>query len=115
MSKISSIGAITGLFCAGAAWWPFIVQGATHESAAPDFALDSSMSWVPDRINGDDFLPPPSGPGPVMAEKDHPYIPNNPDTQPTYRIADLSNPILKPWVVERMKKPNDEVRAGKVP
>jgi hypothetical protein len=116
MSKISSIATMAGLFCAGAALWPFFaVQGATQESAGPNFALDSSMSWVPDRLTGDDFLPPPSGPGPVMAEKDHPYIPNNPDRQPTYRIADLSNPILKPWVVERMKKPNDDVRAGKVP
>ena len=35
-------------------------------------------------------------------------------TQPTYRIADLSNPNLKPWVKERMKKDNDEVLAGKI-
>ena len=35
--------------------------------------------------------------------------------QPTYRVADLTNPILKPWAVEQMKKANDEVLAGKVP
>jgi hypothetical protein len=35
--------------------------------------------------------------------------------QPTYRVADLSNPILRPWVIERMKKANDEVLAGKIP
>jgi hypothetical protein len=32
-----------------------------------------------------------------------------------YRIADLSNPILKPWVIQRMKKTNEDVVAGKVP
>jgi hypothetical protein len=31
------------------------------------------------------------------------------------RIADLSNPILKPWAIEKMKKANDDVVAGKVP
>jgi hypothetical protein len=35
--------------------------------------------------------------------------------QPTYFIADLANnTILKPWVVERMKKDNAEVLAGKI-
>src|SRR5262249_13589865 len=30
-------------------------------------------------------------------------------------IADLTNPILKPWAIEQMKKANDDVRAGKIP
>ena len=37
-----------------------------------------------------------------------------PGVQPSYRIADLSNPNLKPWVKEQMKKDNDEVLAGKI-
>ena len=49
-----------------------------------------------------------------MSEKDHPYIPNG-QGKVSYRIADLSSPILQPWAAERMKKPNEEVRAGKVP
>jgi hypothetical protein len=68
---------------------------------------------------GDDYLPPASGPGPVMADPAHPYTPNdegrNTGVQPTYRIADLSNPILQPWAREQMKKANDEVLAGGVP
>ncbi len=110
MAKVASLGLLAGLLCVGTVLVP--VRAADN---VPNFSPDSSTSWVPDRTAGDDFLPPPSGPGPVMAEKDHPYIPNNPDTQPTYRIADLTNPILKPWIADRMKKPNDEVRAGKVP
>src|SRR4051812_22546566 len=72
-------------------------------------------AWLPDRPTGDDFLPPPSGPGPVMSRKDRPYVPNGRGQQPTYRIADLTNPILKPWAIEQMKKANEEVDAGKVP
>jgi len=68
---------------------------------------------------GDELLPPPSGPGPVTFDKRYPYVDNaaarRTGTQPTYRVADLSNPILKPWVVEEMRKANDWVLAGKVP
>jgi hypothetical protein len=81
-----------------------------------DLAPDPLTSWVPDRPTGDDFLPPANGgPGPVMSPKDRPYVPNGNGRQPTYRIADTNNPILKPWVVEQMEKSNADVRAGKVP
>jgi hypothetical protein len=103
-------GILAGLVCAGLALLP-----ARAADAVPNFAPDRSTSWVPDRPTGDDFLPPLSGPGPVMSDKDRPYVPNGVGRQPTYRIADLSNPILKPWVVDRMKKANDDVIAGKVP
>jgi hypothetical protein len=33
--------------------------------------------------------------------------------QVTVRIADLTNPILKPWAVERMRKANADAAAGK--
>ena len=36
-------------------------------------------------------------------------------THPTYRVADLTNPILQPWVIAQMKRDNDEVLAGKIP
>ena len=80
-----------------------------------DLAPDTSTSWVPDRPTGDDFLPPTSGAGPIMSPKDRPYVPNGNGNQPTYRIADTNNPILKPWAKEQMEKANADVRAGKVP
>jgi len=98
---------------AGVACSPALAAEAT--GAVPNFAPDSSTAWIPDRPTGDDFLPPLSGPGPVMSAKDHPYVPNGRGLQPTYRIADISNPILQPWAIERMKRANDEVFAGKVP
>jgi hypothetical protein len=42
----------------------------------PNFAPDNLTSWYPDRQDGDNFLPPESGPGPILSPKDHPYIPN---------------------------------------
>jgi hypothetical protein len=40
-------------------------------------------------------------------------VPNGRGRQPTFRIGDVSNPNLKPWVKELMKKDNDEVLGGK--
>jgi hypothetical protein len=99
---------------------PCLRPGAFAQGQAiPNFAPDDRTSWFPDRPMGDDFLPPASGAGPVLADPAHPYTPNdegrNTGVQPTYRIADLSNPILQPWAREQMKKANDEVLAGGVP
>jgi hypothetical protein len=100
------------VFCSGVILG---VMGAAANADIPNFMGDRATAWLPDRPTGDDFLPPPSGPGPVMSPKDRPYVPNGRGQQPTYRMADLTNPILKPWVIERMKKANDAVVAGKVP
>ena len=61
----------------------------------------------------DDFDPPESGPGPVTYEKDHPYVPNGGGKQATFRIADLTNPILKPWAIEKMREQNELAATGK--
>jgi len=80
-----------------------------------DLAPDTTTAWVPDRPTGDDYLPPKSGAGPVMSPKERPYVPNGTGAQPTYRIADTSNPILQDWAKKQMEEANDNVRAGKVP
>ena len=84
------------------------------QTAIPNFASDPTVGWFPDRPTGDDWIPPPSGPGPVMPDPAHPYVPNGAG-QPTDHVADLSNPILQPWLLPSMKKANDEVLAGRVP
>ena len=62
----------------------------------------------------DDFQAPASGPGPVTYDKRYPYVPNNNQgRQVTFRIADLTNPILKPWVIEKMREQNELAAAGK--
>jgi len=86
----------------------------TRAAPIPNFGPDTTTAWTLNRPAHDDFLPPPSGPGPVTYDKAHPYVPNG-QGQPTYRVADLTNPILKPWVIERMRKANEGVLAGKIP
>ena len=93
--------------------------------AALTFAADTGPRGVPDFSANDvswegvgmEFMPPPSGPGPVISDKDHPYISNQvalaTGKQPTFRVSDLSNPILKPWVIAELRKVNDAVLAGK--
>jgi len=90
-------------------------SAADQGSAVPMFSPFPNNGWVPDRPTGDDFIPVPGKPEPVKSDPAHPYVPNGGGRQPTYRIADLTNPILKPWAIEKMKKANDEVMAGKVP
>jgi hypothetical protein len=113
MPKFTLICVTAGLLCSGAALWPAIAAEGAGASI-PNFNPDGLTAWTSNRPKSDDFLPPASGPGPVLSDKDHPYVPNG-QGQPTYRIADLTNPILKPWAVEQMRKANEEVMAGKVP
>jgi hypothetical protein len=110
-------GVVLGAFlCASAACWLAPVA-AQQKSPVPDLAGDANTAWF---VIGDEFLPPPGGgPGPITFDKRHPYVDNaaarRAGIQPTYRVADLTNPILQPWAREQMKKANDEVLAGKVP
>src|SRR4051812_40844892 len=95
VTSMSTIGKQT-ILCAALLALTCINSGRAADDAVPNFAPNDETGWVPARSEGDDFISPKSGPGPVVAEKDNPYVPNNPRTQPTYRIADLTNPILKP-------------------
>src|SRR5258705_13917473 len=112
MSKFS-LGCITaGLLCAVTAPPPAL--GAEGAAPIPNFAPDRTTAWTLNRPAHDDFLPPPSGPGPVLSDKAHPYVPNG-QGQPTYRVGDLTNPILKPRASERNQQANEPVIAGKIP
>jgi hypothetical protein len=80
----------------------------------PNFAPDDLTGW---QLLDDEFIPPPSGPGPVVSDPAHPYVsfyrfPRNP--KPTFRVADLSNPILQPWARERLRKVNERSLSGQV-
>jgi hypothetical protein len=78
---------------------------AVQNSAIPIFAADDSTGWQLDRTFGvDDLIAVPGGgPGPITFDKAHPYEPPG-RRVPTYRVADLSNPILQDWVKPGMKK-----------
>jgi hypothetical protein len=87
-----------------------ITYAADNETGIPQLE-SSTVGWS--KV-ADDFQPPASGPGPVTYEKDHPYVPNNDrGRQVTFRIADLTSPILKPWTIEKMREQNALAAAGK--
>jgi hypothetical protein len=114
MFKFGSICITTVVLCgAGGA----LAEDVAKQQVIPNFATTDKTGWVLDRAIGvDDLLPPPTGgPGPVTFDRAHPYVPNGSGAPSTYRVADLSNPILQPWTIPSMKKANDEVLAGKVP
>src|SRR5215469_10919174 len=86
-----------------------LTASVAAQQNAPDFS-SNDVGWVA----AGDLIGVPGGPPLVGNDPHHPYIPNGTGKQPTYRIADLTNPNLKPWVKERMKRDNDEVLAGKI-
>ena len=68
-------------------------------------------------------MPVENAPRPVASDPAHPYIPNaieylsaRPNLsvidQSTFPVADLTNPILQPWVRDELRKLNDRVLSG---
>src|SRR5262249_20350453 len=93
---------LAGLLAAVALGSAMAQQAATP----PDFSSNLA-GWVGLNGGGPFYEPVPGVPGrlsPVVSDPAHPFTPNGVDKQPTFRIADLSNPNLKPWVKAHMKK-----------
>jgi hypothetical protein len=106
--RLLAVGAV-GLSLTAALSLPI----ARAADAVPDFSPDSTIGW---QLSDDEFLPPASGPGPIVSDPAHPYIsfykfPRNPN--PTFRVADLNNPILQPWTREALRKVNEKSLSGK--
>jgi hypothetical protein len=97
--------------------WVAPIAPAAAQKANPDFS-SGQFGWVGMGggfgAGGEMFSPVAGQLPPLANDPAHPFVPNGTKAQPTYRIADLSNPNLKPWVKEHMKKDNDEVLAGKI-
>jgi hypothetical protein len=88
-------------------------SAAVPSKAPPDFS-SNFVGWVGLNGAGPFFESVPGRvPGPVTSDPAHPFVPNGTNAQPTFRIADITNPNLKPWVKQQMKKDIDEVLAGK--
>jgi hypothetical protein len=85
---------------------------AQQKAAPPDFSSNYA-GWVGLNGGGPFYEPVPGRLPPVVSDPAHPFVPNGVNNPPTFRIADLSNPNLKPWVKERMKKDIDDILAGK--
>ena len=87
---------------------------AMAQSTPPNFAPDASIGWY---NYSRQFIPPPSGPGPVQQDPERPFVSNDEfrvtGKQPTDQLADLNNPILQPWARDVLRKRNELVLAGK--
>jgi hypothetical protein len=110
-AKWLAAGVLAGLGCAALA----AAAAAQQKAAPPDFSSNHA-GWLTFNV---DFSIVPGGASPIRNDPAHPRISNQEAAvsgkQPTYFIADLGNStILKPWVVEQMKKDNAEVLAGKI-
>ena len=110
MSKFVSSSIASTLFLS-AAW---AAPGALAAGTIPDFQ-SNNVAWI--AINSD-FTGVPGGPQPVGFDAKYPFVRNDQASsqggQATYRVADLNNPNLKPWVVDELRRYNDKVFAGEI-
>ena len=110
--RVIANGIIAGLLAAA----PIASAPAQQQAAPPDFSSNFA-GWVGLNGGGPFYEPVPGVPSrlsPVVNDPAHPFTPNGTGGQSTYRIPDLTNPNLKPWVKEHMKKDTDEILAGKI-
>jgi hypothetical protein len=109
LSKIALASSIVA-----GAMWAAAAPAVAQPKTPPNFSGDG-VAWLAVGGGGGGFAPVPGRVPPLAADPAHPYVPDNnkEGRQPTDRIGDLSNPNLKPWVKEVMKKDIEEVLAGK--
>jgi len=89
-----------------------VASAATENTPPPDFS-SNFQGWVGLGGGGPGYEDVPGMERPIYSDPAHPFVPNGPTRQPTFRIADLTNPNLKPWVKDHMKADIDEILAGK--
>jgi len=109
--SLLAIGAFTALM-----WTASQPRLAAEEGAViPDFSSNDA-AWV---FGLGDYIAIPGEPTPTRNDPAHPYVSNNEfrarGAQPTFRIADLTNPNIKPWAKEIMKRENEKALAGGIP
>jgi hypothetical protein len=89
------------------------IASAATETTPPDFS-SNFQGWVGNGGGGPGYEVVPGTEPPIYSDPAHPFVPNNGlGNQPTFRIADLTNPNLMPWVKAKMKVDIDEILAGK--
>jgi hypothetical protein len=85
---------------------------AAQPAASPPDLQSGQAAWL--HPPGGEFPPVAGSPAPLRQDPAHPYVGNNSGRQPTYRLGDVSNPNLKQWAKDILKKDNEEVLNGKI-
>jgi hypothetical protein len=96
-----------GLICAGVVY--ISIAPALAQQGPPDFS-SGRAAWV---SVGGEWTPLPDSGATVKQDPAHRYVPNNTGGQPTFRIADTSNPNLTQLAKDSLKQANDDVLTGK--
>jgi hypothetical protein len=111
LKSLVAVAALTVPLCSATGPGP----AAEERAAIPDFSSHDA-AWV---FGTGDFIPIAGEPSPTRNDPAHAYISNNDfratGKQPTYRVADLTNPNIKPWAKEIMKRENDKALSGAMP
>ena len=93
LKSLVAVAALTVPLCSATGPGP----AAEERAAIPDFSSHDA-AWV---FGTGDFIPIAGEPSPTRNDPAHAYISNNDfratGKQPTYRVADLTNPNIKPW------------------
>jgi hypothetical protein len=109
--SLLAVGALTGL-----AWIAAAPTVAAEQGGPIPDLTSNDAAWV--LANGE-MIAVPGSPSPVRQDPTRHYVTNNEfratGAQPSFRVADLSNPNIKPWAKEVMKRENDKVLAGGMP
>jgi hypothetical protein len=104
---------------------------ASAQAPQPQLQLDYSLTkdGVPNlasidfawRAEGADWMDPPEGTqghGKISNDPDHPLLNNvtarRLGVQPTVRIGNAKDPVLKPWAAKAMAESNEEALSGKI-
>src|SRR5712672_2560015 len=108
---VLAVVTLTGLVCT-AMNGELAAQDGAGQRNVPDFS-SGLAGWV---NLGGDFQPVAGAAEPSRNNPSYPYVSNQAarprGLQPTFRVADLTHPNIKPWAKEIMKRENDKVLAG---
>src|SRR5438105_4188412 len=96
---------LAGSVLAGLMAVPLTAPAPAQQQAGPPDFSSNFAGWVGFNGGGPFFEPVPGRlPGPVASDPAHLFVPNGVGKQPTFRIADLTNPNLKPWVKDTLAR-----------
>jgi hypothetical protein len=103
-TQIGLVGGVFAFLISAA----FSAHSAATQETIPDFS-SGEVGWIAQGVN---FQLPPGGPHQVTNDPAHPFKPPGRGEAPTFRIADLTNPILQPWAREELRKRNEHILSG---